>query len=513
MKINSALLSLALLSLGVSCRPIVLSSSPQGVGSLYRATQSPDTSWYERDFNDASWERLTAQHLSKQEQGDTYLRLSFDVGIGAETATDIFLTFEQKPNFQQAYINGIALYPNPDIQGEGKALGFRLPKKKLHREDNILALSFAPNEMPQTPLIDPVIPAPNAQQITRGPYLLHPTSSGVTVAFETSEPCLATLRTGPFVTYESDPRASLTSLAPPSLKESTHHWVRVSSLTEATRYEYTIQCPTSTKTSGDILAKGTLSTAPRLEDNVSIVALTPGAELSPFANAATQAKGLSPDLAVLLGGALPSGIDAYGWNDLFRAGYGLFLHTAVIPALSVRLGALGSLRNTATLFALPNSSAGVGRAYSQNYGSVHIAVIDSDALFNPQAKKWLQHDAKEAKDKGLRVVVFLSRNALGGVVERVGRTFDRLLEDVPADLVVATGNKWFELGVSPRGLPYLLQDEPSTERQFSLIEVSTKGIWVRTYAEDGSITDDVKIKDSTPRTSTTADATAFTHSQ
>jgi hypothetical protein len=171
---NVALLSLAL-SLNLSCRPIVLSSSPQGVGSLYRAPQSPDTSWYEPDFNDASWEHLAARRLSTQDQGEsytgtTYLRLSFDAGIGAETVTDVYLTFEQKPNFQQAYINGVALSLNPDVQGEGKALGFRLPKRKLHREDNILALSFAPNEIPPGATHRP-IPA-RAQRPTDHPRTL-----------------------------------------------------------------------------------------------------------------------------------------------------------------------------------------------------------------------------------------------------------------------------------------------------------------------------------------------------
>jgi hypothetical protein len=296
------------------------------------------------------------------------------------------------------------------------------------------------------------------------------------------------------VTYESDPSAGLTGLAPPAVKESTYHWVRVSGLAEATRYEYAVQCP-PLKVASDILAKGTLSTTPHLEDAVSIVALTPGVELSPFANAAMQAKGLSPDLAVLLGGTLPSGIDKYGWHDLFRAGYGLFLRTPVIPALSTRLSALKGLRSTATLFALPDSSAGVGRAYSQDYGIAHIAVVDTDALFNPKVKQWLQSDVKQAKDKGLRVIIFLTHTSVGGVSARVGRTFDRLLEGAPVDLVVTTGNKWFELGTSPRGLSYLLQDEPSPERQFSLIEASNNGVWVRTYAEDGSITDDAKVKE------------------
>ena len=490
MKLNSALCLLALLSLDVSCHPVVLSSSPQDVSRVYRAPQSPDASWYELDFNDASWERLAARRLSAQEQGTTYLRVSFDVGAGAETVTDVYLTFPQTPNFQEAYLNGVALSPNPDVQGDGKSLGFRLPQRQLRREENILALSFAPRQAPQTPLIEPVLPEAPGQQLTRGPYLLHPTASGVTVAFETAKPCLATINAGPFITYEP---TSITLPTGKSTGDRVYHWVRLSGLAEATRYDYTVQCSPSAKTSGDILAKGTLSTAPRAEDSVSLVALTPGAELSPFANAAAQAKGLSPDLAVLLGGALPSGIDAYGWSDLFRAGYGLFLHTAVIPALSARLGALGSMRSTATLFALPDSSVGVGRAYSQDYGVAHLAIVDTDALFNPKVKQWLQRDAKQAKDNNQRVVVLLSRTSLGGTLERVGRTLDRLLEDVPADLVVATGNKWFELGVSPKGISYLLQDEPSPERQFSLIEVSSKGVWVRTYAEDGSVTDDANV--------------------
>jgi hypothetical protein len=480
----------ALLALLGACRLVTLDSLPQDVSSVYRAPQSPDASWYEPDFNDSSWERLNASRLAKQ-PNTIYLRIPFDAGSSAEFVTDVYLRFEETPNFSQAFLNGIELTPDLDIQRNEKVMGFRVRAGKIHREKNILALSFASNQTPQTPSIELVLPDEDSkQQITQGPYLLSPSATGITVAFETSIPCLASVTVND-VTFYEPPSVSL-----PSGKisgERRHHWITISDQQEGSRYEYAARCSPTPKVSGDILAKGSFSTAPNAEATVSIAALAPGAKLSPFANAATQAKHLSPDLVLLLGGALPSGLDRQAWNDLFRAGYGLFLRSATVSALSSYFAALGGTRNNATLFALPDSAAGIGRAYSQDYGVVHLVVVDADAIFNPKVKAWAKEDSQQARDRQQRVILVLSRNALSVSQERAGKSIDAVSEELSVDLVVATGKQGFEFGVSPKGVSYLLQGEPNDDRQFSLIEASPDGVWVRSYDAAGNVVDDQRV--------------------
>lgn len=386
-----------------SCLPLVTivalsacSGSPTSrhlvaVGDAVRvqvvAADTMPANWQNTTFSDHTWSpQVTAFVPSMGDvpiPADVNVRRTFDIGADYAAFTTLTLTFSPGAAYD-VYLNG-----QPFGSGDGSApVTFSPPAGLLHASGNVLALSVhatAAGNLSIAPVLDgtasPTASGGGEARIVRGPYLLAPTTSGATIAWETSA---ATASTAIVDGKSYDGGAG------------THHTAVIDGLLPSHAYGYHVEAGSARSDDAE------LTTAPA--DKSARVRFVVYGDNRTDGDAhrrvvdAIAAEGA--DFLVNTGDMVNASDDSE-WQTFFDIEYSLIAHTPLFPSLGNHEHDSGGDARFAELFPLGRPDVFKGRVYSFDYGSVHVAVLDSNSNLADQAP-WLDTDLSMAEAAGAR---------------------------------------------------------------------------------------------------------------
>jgi hypothetical protein len=373
--------ALALVAAGCSFTTHYDLTAPGGVRrQLIRAGAPPD-GWTAASFDDRAWVSTIApvEQLEPRDDGTmpaVYVRQHFDLGPAPGRFRKLHLRFRVAGSYR-AFINGHELTPEPpDVGGR---CGLTIEPGMVDATDNVLALAIQPS-VPTIALdarLDGERGAAAPYDIVKGPYLTATTAEGATIRWQT-EGELASVAVVDGVRFDGG--------------FGRWHAVTVTGLAGGQVYPYYVEA------GGVRSHEAQLATAP-----------APGQRLrfAVFGDNRTMGNvhrelvaGLvaeSPDFVIntgdMVGNSSPS-----EWRTFFEIEYPLLLSTPLYPAIGNHESDYGESDMFAQLFPLGNGRF-EGRVYSFDYGSAHVAVLDSSGELDEQVD-WLDEDLSAADARG-----------------------------------------------------------------------------------------------------------------
>ncbi len=236
----------------------------------------------------------------------------------------------------------------------------------------------------------------NASGIDKGPYLMNPTLTGITV-------CWASERPATGIVTVTGSAAVVRDTA-----EATMHRVKLTGLKPYTRYAYTVACMEDVKS-------GKFVTAAPAGQPFRFVAYGDN-RTQPSVHAAVLARmsRFSPDFIVQTGDQVADGTNESQWDEFWRIAGKALSETAYYPSL-------GNHERHGDpyfrYFAVPAE-------YSFDYGNAHFVALDSN---RPQAeyeaqKQWLRKDLQEHQKAIWRIVFF--HHTIYTCVDKPGRRME-----------------------------------------------------------------------------------------
>ncbi len=309
-----------------------------------------------------------------------YLRHTFDLGADADLIQEVSLQLAAHGPYD-AYLNGQkVLSASTGTQSSQIAV----PGGALHPGSNVLGLEVQPivdSDFALSPELDGIrgtTAAEPVSQVMKGPYVVAPTPTSLTVVWETA----TAITSQALVNGQSYDGGS-----------GTHHQVVVSGLGPSQQYNYHVE------TDGQSSEEAVSSTAALPGGRVRFVVYgdsrTNGDTHRRIAEAAAAE---SPDFVVTTGDLVASSSDAE-WQTFFDIEYRLLQKVPMYPTLGDHEDSSsdGAAR-LATLFPMPNSFA--PNVYSADYGDVHVAVLNSMGNLSDQTS-WLESDLAAADARGM----------------------------------------------------------------------------------------------------------------
>lgn len=238
----------------------------------------------------------------------------------------------------------------------------------------------------------------HATGIDKGPYLMKPTPTGITVCWVSDMPTIGT------VTLAGGKEASKDD-AP-----TRYHRVLMTGLKPYTRYAYTVTCEGVSKSGGFItaapvrqpfkfVAYGDNRTQPQVHASVL-------ASMSKF----------KPDFVIQTGDQVADGNNEAHWDEFWQIAGKTLSETAYYPSLG------NHEREGAPYFRY----FGVPAEYSFDYGNVHFTALDSnrpEAEYTAQ-QEWLKKDLQAHQDAKWRIVFF--HHTVHTCVDKPGRRAESL---------------------------------------------------------------------------------------
>ena len=215
----------------------------------------------------------------------------------------------------------------------------------------------------------------------RGPWLLAPTTSGVTIVWETSS-AAASVAVVDGKSYDGG--------------SGTHHVAAIDGLLASHAYGYHVEA------GAERSADAELTTAPA--DKSARVRFVVYGDNRTDGDAhrrvvdAISSEGA--DFLVNSGDLVGSSTDSE-WQTFFDIEYALLAHTPLFPSLGNHEHDSGGDSRFTQLFPLGRPDVFKGRVYSFDFGSVHVAVLDSNENLADQAP-WLDTDLTMAEQGGAR---------------------------------------------------------------------------------------------------------------
>jgi Calcineurin-like phosphoesterase len=342
---------------------------------------APPENWNLPSFDDCGWTLTSAAAEAMPASGAMpaiYVRQRFDLGPDPESYQALTLSFNP-PGELKAYINGQSMSGSPGSSVFPCVAGAMKPT------GNLLAIEIHPAAGTRSLAFDATLTGhtgatPAGPQIVKGPYLLSPTTDGITIAWETNAavPSLAVVDGR---AYDGGAQAQ--------------HFVKVAGLQSATAYPYHVEAG-----------------ATRSEDAAFTTAPAPGRPLrfAVFGDNRTDGD-VHRRLVDLLADEAPDFVintgDLVGesnpgeWQTFFDIEYPLLLKTPLFPAMGNHENDYDDRTLFNRYFPVGDQAIYQGRVYSADYGDAHVALLDSNQPLASQAH-WLDVDLTAAEERGAR---------------------------------------------------------------------------------------------------------------
>ncbi len=338
--------------------------------------------WPQRTYDDQAWP-IAVQALGPLAAVDgnppaAKARSRFDLGPAWPAYKQLTLTVDFDGRYV-AYVNGAALL---DTTSRGPSV-LTVPDGVLQARDNVLAIEYWPpagTTFTVTPQLDGAPDLTSAgPMVVKGPYLLAPSASGITIAWETSE--------------DAPSRAIVDGVAHDGGGGRLHR-VRVDGLLPSHAYFYHVEVGATRSEDAQ------LTTAPAAGEPVRFIVYGDNRTDGDTHRRLVRAiAGEAPDFALNTGDLVGSS-DESEWASFFTLEYPFLLQTALYPAMGNHEATYGDEKGRLTeLFPLGAPDRFEGRVYGVDYGDVHVAVLDSNGDLGDQAG-WLDSDLAAAEARG-----------------------------------------------------------------------------------------------------------------
>lgn len=337
--------------------------------------------WNTPPFDDEGWTRSTESTttLPTDREGATatlYVRQRFNLGPTPGRYRKLTLYYRTAGRVL-AYINGHPLTPGAD-----GTYTLELGPGMCSAANNVLALEIHPTGTAvsmNARLEGDTSPASGAQ-IVKGPYLLRPTPTTVTIKWQTAG--------------DTASRAIVDGRVYDGLA-GTWHEALITGLQPNHAYRYHVE-------GGDIRSEeAQLTTAPPPGKRLRFVVF---GDNRTGGNVHRQLiEGLvaeAPDFVVNTGDMVGEST-ASEWQTFFNIEYPLLTETPLYPVMGNHEHDYGQSDRFRRLFPLGDPAHFSGRVYSFDYGSAHFAILDSNGNLDSQAG-WLEADLTAADARGQR---------------------------------------------------------------------------------------------------------------
>jgi predicted phosphodiesterase len=350
------------------------------------AADTMPADWQTTAFADHAWSaQVTAFAPSLAGvamPADVDVRRTFDIGADYPAFTTLTLSFSPGAAYN-VFLNGQSFGSS-----DGSApLTITPPANLLRASGNVLALSVhatggAPLSIAPTldGSADPKAMAGDAR-IVRGPWLLSPTASGATIAWETSA-AVASIAVVDGKSYDGG--------------AGTHHVAPIDGLLPSHAYGYHVEAGAA-RSDDAALTTAPADKSARVRFVVYGDNRTDGDAHRRVVDAIA---GEGADFLVNTGDMVNASSDTE-WQTFFDIEYSLIAHTPLFPSLGNHEHDSGGDARFTELFPLGRPDVFKGRVYSFDYGSVHVAVLDSNSNLADQAP-WLDTDLSMAEAAGAR---------------------------------------------------------------------------------------------------------------
>ena len=251
----------------------------------------------------------------------------------------------------------------------------------------------------------------HASGIEKGPYLMSPTTSGITVCWVSGEASKGT------VAVEGGKTAS-------DLKETLYHRVTITGLNQYTRYNFKVTCAGESKSGRFVTAapKGQPFKFAAYGDNRT--------QANVHASVLEQMSKFDPDFILQSGDIVQNGENEEQWTEFWQTAGKSLSQAAYYPCLGnhERHGA-----PYFKYFALPAE-------YSFDYGDAHFVALDSnrpEEEYSDQ-QEWLRKDLAAHQGAKWRIVFF--HHTVHTCVDKPGRREESALRAARLEPILAAGH-------------------------------------------------------------------------
>jgi hypothetical protein len=310
--------------------------------------------------------------------------------------------------------------------------------------EHVLAVEVHARRPKEGPLLDLELAATDAVQLTRGPYLIRPGASEMTISWETDSEVPGEVRFGKDANYGETVKSSL---------PVKHHTLRLRGLKPARLYHYRVL--SGGVDSGD----ATFHTLPGADKQLRVAVYGDtrnGHDV--HERVINQVLKEDPDLVVMVGDLVDRGFEETDWQRFFEVAAPLLRVLPLVPALgNHEVTRPEGTRRFLELFPTPPGAPEPGY-FSFDAGGVHFTVLDSNQLRSPRQAGWCEADLAAAKKARARFVVMhqgpWSMGPHGDSPDAI-RTFVPLFQKYGVDLILSGHDHEYERGVQ-QGLRYVV---------------------------------------------------------
>jgi hypothetical protein len=345
---------------------------------LVSSAPAPD-GWTAPSFDDSGWTQTAApvDTLTPATDGampTIYVRQRFDAGSAPTRYQKLTVSYAVDGTYM-AYVNGHVM--SPGAHGEQTLL---MAAGMMPSAQNVLALEIHPRSVSvaMNAKLDGDQAAAAGTEIVKGPYLLRPAMDGVKIQWQTASPTTSQAIVDGQV-YDAG--------------AGDWHAVTVTGLEADHSYAYHVEAGASRTD------EARFATAPpdgkRLRFALFGDNRTGGDVHRQLVEGLVQE---APDFLVNTGDMVGESTESE-WQTFFDIEHPLLATTPLFPAMGNHEHDYGEDDRFQQLFPLGDTSQFNGRVYSVDYGSVHIATLDSNGDLDAQAR-WLDRDLADADARG-----------------------------------------------------------------------------------------------------------------
>jgi hypothetical protein len=251
-----------------------------------------------------------------------------------------------------------------------------------------------------------------ASGIDKGPYLMSPTQTGITVCWVSDAPATGT------VTVNGSGETAKDSA------ETRYHRVKLTGLKPYTHYNFSVACGGETKTGGFITA------APANQSFKFVAYGDNRTQPKVHASVLERMSQFKPDFVVQTGDQVADGNNEAQWDEFWQVAGSALSQTAYYPSL-------GNHEKSGApyfrYFAVPAE-------YSFDYGNTHFVALDSnrpEAEYSAQ-QEWLRKDLMAHQDAKWRIVYF--HHTVHTCVDKPGRRVESAERAKRLEPILAEGH-------------------------------------------------------------------------
>ena len=279
----------------------------------------------------------------------------------------------------------------PSVQIHGVEPESFIAAAHLAPGDHVLSIEVHGHKPGLGPFVDATLEGFDVVRIVRGPYLLRPSATEVTVAWDTDLEAPGEVRYGGDADYGKSERSSL---------PVRHHALRLRGLSPSRTYHYSVIAGATD--SGD----ATFHTLPAGDEPIRFVVYGDtrnGHEI--HARMVEQVIKEDPDFVLTLGDLVDRGSEEADWQRFFQVSAPLLRVLPIVPALGNHevYRATEGLAHWLDNFPPPPGAPEPGY-YAFDAAGVHFTILDSNALKSPRQLAWCEQDLARASKARARFV-------------------------------------------------------------------------------------------------------------